>query len=377
MVSPGKEMAMNVLENLFKVIPNDPQVIDAHDVVIYGAGDLGKLAYNHLKYIGKNPMFFIDRSAKVGDMLYDLDVYNTNNAPYKNKWPLLVATASHPYTDISNSLVNLGFTNVFSFYDYAQQFNSIHPINNGWFAGKLSDDDMNGMRFVMDSLCDNESRASYLQAIEWRLTRRDLIFTDAPVIKDNRYFIEEITNVIREDEVFLDIGAYDGRVLDKFLSITNNKIKHAYLLEPDLKNFTELSKRMVGRQGVTINDTVVLDCDGTIDFCDGFGMTSKVCGIKEIKKSCKKIDSLSIKPTFVKIHAEGGELKIVKGAINTFTKYRPIITITLYHSRDGLWEIQKTLIDMLRDYKFFHRMHSWMGTGTVIYCIPKERYVNE
>jgi hypothetical protein len=54
-------------------------------------------------------------------------------------------------------------------------------------------------------------------------------------------------------------------------------------------------------------------------------------------------------------------------------KYRPITTITLYHSSDGVWRIPKFFLDNVSDYSFHMRLHSWAGTGAVFYTIPKER----
>jgi hypothetical protein len=48
--------------------------------------------------------------------------------------------------------------------------------------------------------------------------------------------------------------------------------------------------------------------------------------------------------------------------------------VTTYHDRDGLWKIPAWLLDTLPDYRLLMRGHGWCGTGTVVYCIPAERW---
>jgi hypothetical protein len=76
-------------------------------------------------------------------------------------------------------------------------------------------------------------------------------------------------------------------------------------------------------------------------------------------------------PSSVSIHAEGHELETIKNNLSDFIKYRPKINVTVYHSRDGLWKIQKLLMENLKDYRFQFRLHAYLGTGAYLYCIPK------
>jgi hypothetical protein len=79
----------------------------------------------------------------------------------------------------------------------------------------------------------------------------------------------------------------------------------------------------------------------------------------------------------ISIHNEGCELMTIVQNLHLFVKYRPIIDVTVYHSRDGLWEIEKTLMDNLKDYRFEFRCHAYMGQAAIMYCTPNERIGNE
>jgi hypothetical protein len=78
-------------------------------------------------------------------------------------------------------------------------------------------------------------------------------------------------------------------------------------------------------------------------------------------------------PSSVSIHAEGHELETIKNNMSDFVKVRPRIDVSCYHSKDGLWKIQKLLMENLKEYRFVFSLHAYLGTGAYLYAIPKER----
>ena len=75
----------------------------------------------------------------------------------------------------------------------------------------------------------------------------------------------------------------------------------------------------------------------------------------------------------ISIHNEGCELKTLEENMHLFIKHRPKIEVSVYHSKDGLYKIERFLMDSLKDYTFKFRLHAYMGQGAYIYCTPKER----
>ncbi len=88
---------------------------------------------------------------------------------------------------------------------------------------------------------------------------------------------------------------------------------------------------------------------------------------------CHRIDDLGFPFTFGKIHLEGGELEALRGATAAFRRCRPMLAVTTYHNRDGLWRTPQFLMETLPDYAYFMRLHAWCGTGSVVYAIPHEK----
>ncbi len=75
----------------------------------------------------------------------------------------------------------------------------------------------------------------------------------------------------------------------------------------------------------------------------------------------------------ISIHNEGCELKTLEINMPLFQKYRPKIDVACYHSRDGLWGIEKLLMDNLPNYIWTFRLTAYMGQGAYIYGTPKEK----
>jgi hypothetical protein len=76
--------------------------------------------------------------------------------------------------------------------------------------------------------------------------------------------------------------------------------------------------------------------------------------------------------TDISIHNEGYELQTIQDSIEVFKKDKPRLEVACYHSRDGLWKIEKFLMDNLPDYTWTFRLTAYMGQGAYIYGCPKE-----
>jgi hypothetical protein len=116
------------------------------------------------------------------------------------------------------------------------------------------------------------------------------------------------------------------------------------------------------------------DVEADLPFRDGLGYASQLSETGTTRVAARAIDMMELSPTFLKLHLEGGELIALKGARKTLLRKRPIIAATVYHNADGIWRSPLWLMETLRDYRFLFRLHTWCGTGAVIYAIPNERF---
>jgi len=373
------KQAQTQLAKLFACPPAAPPFVDPKiPVITYGAGNLGQMALDYLNYAGIKVLAALDRNAVPGAKLGDVPVFSpASYASPDVKTPVLVAIGNMAYVPIADELKARGWTQILPFYDYTAGLTHRHPLDNGWFSGALSQEDKTNIETVMEGWEDAWSRAAYLQFLAWRIAREEIAFNDTPVDPSNRFFIPEIAARLGKEEIFLDAGAYDGRVFETFRKIAGG-FKQAHLFEPDVKNYLSL-KRMVAllpkdeQSRVQLYQTALCDRAEMVRFSEGFGMASRIDTAGDKTLQSARLDDLELASDFIKLHLEGGEYAALQGGLETIKKHRPLLALTVYHNRDGLWKTAWFLIQELPKYCFYFRLHSWCGTGAVIYAIPAER----
>ncbi len=67
------------------------------------------------------------------------------------------------------------------------------------------------------------------------------------------------------------------------------------------------------------------------------------------------VDKYNIVPRFIKVDIEGNSLEFVKGATKTLIKFRPVLSVAIYHNPYEFFEVKPMLEDLLSDYVFLIR----------------------
>jgi FkbM family methyltransferase len=381
-VLPGPEQAPSLLAEIADApCPFAPVAAD-RKLALYGAGNMGRLALDYLKVVQHQPVLAVDRSAaRLAEdpqwagvrMLRPEEV----PADAKRDIRLAVSVVTVPYAPLEASLLADGYDDVVPFYDVAESFRHVHPLSNGWFAAPLSAQDRSNTVTVLARWYDDVSRAHHLQFLAWRRLREEWSFADAPVANDNRFFIREVMQVLRDDEDFLDAGAHHGGVIEAFVRHTGGVFRRIGAIEPDPANravlVENLRRCMPQDARITVFDCALSDAEGEAAFHHGLDYASQLSDTGHLRVMRRRLDSFGLLPTFIKLHLEGAELPALNGAQQTLLAARPIVAATVYHNADGIWKTPLWLMDTLPDYRFLFRTHSWCGTGAVIYAIPQER----
>jgi FkbM family methyltransferase len=368
---------------LSKPFTGTPRRVDK-PLVLYGAGNLGRMAKDYLARLKIPISLVIDQNpdlCKLDPFWEGIDIVAPKDVAAANKKTSLLAVSvcTIPYSDLFAVLIGHGWEDVVPFYDIAQEYRNAHPLNNGWFTGVLSEQDIYGIERVIRRWDDDISRAHHLQFMAWHSFREDWVFEGAPVTTHNRYFIPEVRAVLHDHETFLDVGAHHGEVTIKFLETVDHQFKAIWVIEPDIINlrdlYAEFNFKLIGED---VNKINVLTCavgetSGRQGFFEGIDYSSQFSELGQCEIEVKTIDDFGLSPTFIKFHLEGHELSALKGSLRTIKDHRPIIAATTYHNYLGLWQVPVWLMANLSDYTFLLRLHSWCGTGSVIYAIPIER----
>ncbi len=377
---PNALQAQALFEELLQYSPViRPRLIDK-PLILYGAGNLGRMARGYFDHLGIQIAAVVDVNA---DQYRNLPFWQgisvltpdevTDDQMFKSLLAVCVATL--PFTELAEQLKQLGWCDVVMFYDITEAYRDRHPLGNGWFSGSFNQQDRKQISRVLQCWSDDLSRAHHLQFLAYRYMREDWVFADAPINPHDRYFIPEVTTLLNDHEVFVDVGAHQGEVVKRFLLEVGSSYQKIWLIEPDEENLriAETVLLTVDSAKYRIVNCALADRTGRFGFYTGLGYASQLCSFASQLQETTTLDALNIKASFIKLHIEGGELDALIGSKCTLAESRPILAITGYHNRNGLWVLPLWLMDNLFDYQITMRLHSWCGTGAVLYAIPAER----
>ncbi len=378
---PDARQAVALLEQIAAGTPARRPTLPDGPLVLYGAGKLGAMSAQILIDLGIPIAYAIDRHPPAdGLLLGRIPVRHPDDIPAaeRNTQPLAVCVVTSAYTPIRDTLHEAGWPHVAPVYDVLDAYRDQCGLNNGWFAGKLDADDQRHITRVLAGWHDDASRAAHLQCLAWRVLREEWTFADAPVRIDDRYFIPEMLAALGDNETILDGGAWHGEALAAIIAHCGGHFAAALAVEPDPANVAQLrtwrdARPADQRARITVRECALGDIDGPQAFGNGMDMASRLRADGAGEVEVRRIDALDFSPSVIKLHLEGHELPALHGAETTLKRCRPLLAITTYHNRDGLWRTPAWLMDALPDYHFLMRMHGWCGTGAVVYGIPAER----
>ena len=299
-------------------------------VIIFGAGVWGRT----LRNIYSNVRFhaFIDNN-KSGNSIDDLPVYTPRYVAENIPNAYIVVSVNSGGDEIKQQLQSLGIAeeNIF---------------------------------FVTEKLAK----------IAWRLEQMQ--YFDLPYLPHD------------ENEVFVDVGAFDGVSSLNFVKWSNNKYKHIYLFEANTNFYNQTKLKLDGGgvknytlipKGLWSEPTSLIFYESPHDSLYNVVMHEHNCfdAAKEKENAWKAHtidvtrmdDVIDERVTFIKMDIEGSEANALKGAERTLREYKPKLAISVYHKKDDLWTIPNIILDCNADYKFYLRNYSLGFAESILYAL--------
>lgn len=239
--------------------------------------------------------------------------------------------------------------------------------------------------YIMVSLSYSFGEENYRELLKFLIEqgiREEQIL--APHYHCYHYFTEKIyfdlpfINWIK-NFTFLDIGSYDGANSIQFLNYYKNKVgvgtPEVIAVEPGLKYCCELEKvaSLAKQQGAEFNSINCGVCDTTGKV--KFKITHSGMLVKDINGSlevnCRTVDDILCgkKVDLIKMDIEGCEYNALKGTINTISKYKPQLAISIYHKAEDIIKLPELIMNMNLDYRFYLRHYTIEAGDTVLYAI--------
>lgn len=222
---------------------------------------------------------------------------------------------------------------------------------------------------LFDKLKDEFSRQTLSAICNYRMTWDIFSLREVICPHTEEYFDQKILK-LTEHESFVDIGAFDGDTVTKFIKLTNNKFDMVRYIEPDHANFTAANKLFVEDQRIRGFECGLHSSNTELRFNANGDIYSNISGDGEIIVKVRKLDDLiDTSVSLIKADIEGSEPEMIIGAVETIRRHRPKIAFAAYHRATDLWNLPAQLLKIIPDYQFFFRHYSQSHDDTTLYGI--------
>lgn len=176
-----------------------------------------------------------------------------------------------------------------------------------------------------------------------------------------------------KDEVFVDVGCFDGSTSMQFARWSGS-FQKIVALEPDEKNVPKCTEKLddfIRNGKVEIINKGAWSENTTLKFSSTQNGASVLSDSGESIVEVATLDSVLAgkRVTFIKMDIEGAELEALKGARTCIKENKPKLAICVYHKPEDIVTLPQLILDMNPDYRLYLRHYSLSAAETVLYAV--------
>ena len=338
-------------------------------VYLYGAGFIGRWSVDYLERSRVPVLGFVDSDpAKWGKAIKGKQVFRPSDTCIRQAKAILI-TSRHAVRPVKKLLAHL-----------PAAIMSIDEL----VVHRASEEELQ----QIESLLEHDERS--LQTFHAVLSAMLVGSTQslAP-FADNRPFFDRFGFFNRDQEIFVDAGAYVGDSLERFIWSVNGVFHHIHAFEPGSAQFQALEKRVnrLCQEWALKADSISLvnkglSADNRVALVDSaenlIQMTLEEIGEGDKSGTANRIVTVSLdsyfngnKYTFLKVDVEGSEAALLQGARESIAQHRPRVALSIYHYPTDIFKLPLQLHRLNSDYLFFLGHHSSQLMDTVLYAKDK------
>lgn len=197
--------------------------------------------------------------------------------------------------------------------------------------------------------------------------------------EDIFYFDNDIFE-LRDNEVYVDVGAYDGDTVETFLQAVDRfgvSAKRIYAFEPDPRNFLKLHSAfgvhpLVSCHEVGLWKEKALLCFNYSEESHHNDQSSQITAEGKGKISVTSLDDFfaDVNISLIKMDPPGRIIhEIISGGAEVIKKNKPNLILGTYHSLEEFLETPLRIAALNPTYKFFLRHNTYHLCDTALYAI--------
>ena len=256
---------------------------------------------------------------------------------------------------------------------------NVPVVGDGLFTLDYAREHCDELKNVYSLLADEQSRLVFENIIRYKLSGKLEYLRSCESPREEMFDLLHIGG----EEIYVDLGAYNGDTIVEFLNETGMNFKKIYAMEPDHKNYIKLKRRlyMIGSGLLEAFNAGAWNCETTMRFSLRAGRSSKVDESDPAKLNnparYREVSMMSVDhilrgepATFIKYDVEGSERQAIEGARKTISAHRPRLSVALYHRNEDMFALLLQIAKINPKYRFYLRHHPYIPDwDTNLYCI--------
>ena len=216
---------------------------------------------------------------------------------------------------------------------------------------------------VYELLADEQSRLVFSATLNYKLSGRIKYLFECTTqrVADIRTLLAPTA-----DEVYMDLGAYNGDTIKEMGGLTDWRWREAIAVEPDRRSCRKLralAEELV-QQGlsVEVHEAGIWNEAGELGFSDSGGRQSTFIGAAKKTVPVTTIDAVAAgrSVTLIKMDVEGAEMQAIAGGRQTLEKFAPKLFVAAYHYDVDLFRLPLLLKQIVPQYKIYLRKHPYV-----------------
>jgi FkbM family methyltransferase len=359
-----KELIRILSKNQFRDLNN-------YTVVIFGAGNTSILYQKCFAQEGIKPVYYIDNDiSKQNTVFQGVEVISLE------KLILLKQTFAKPVLVLICS-ANIDMCDQIKM--QLQQYSLLHATVDS----VVFDQNKQKILQVYNLFEDELSKEIYARMI---LSRALNVPVPEHIVSIDGCFILPPFLVQNAREIFVDLGAYTGDTVERYIEKKMGVFHRIYAFEPDKLNFVAMAHRaarlknewslpddklVLVRAGVgmkTGQALFALPGDGENTARLGANFLMDTGAAEEVPLYALDDYFKEQKVGFIKADIESYELDMLRGAESIIKRDNPLLAVCIYHNASDMYTIPLFISTLCPDYKLKIRHHTYSFSETVLYA---------
>ncbi len=345
--------------------------MNTEGVFLYGAKKLGYFCKNQLENSGLVFRGFLESDCKKWsdeEKIYSPEILKRGDA---------VIITSDFYYDISRRLRSLG-VEAFIWYEQLAYMDNHFEIYDNKYAEMSRELESNAEKYkwIYKRLTDEVSERVLDLVLKYRLSL-DRDYTLEALELSRKSGIQDFDNVVtryfNKEYSFFDVGGYDGESTRDWIKICPD-YRRVVFFEPDpglldnvehsLANYTNI-EYVTAAVGNHNKKTVLFNTSGQNN---GF-----ISDTGDLEVPIVTLDDyVDNHKSFIKMDVEGYEEQALLGGRYAIEKYKPIMSISIYHLPGDMHKLIDMVLNWNPDYKIYIRHYTSGYADTRCYFIDED-----